>query len=96
MGQWTGSSASTVEPVSCQSPLVYPVESFKWRLSTMIRGVLKGLLRDDEAATASEYAIMLALIITAVISAVNAVGSSTAGGWSRNVNIISTSLNNGS
>ena len=53
----------------------------------------KGLVRDDEATTASEYAIMLVLIIVAVISAVNAVGSSTAGGWSKNVSIISTALN---
>ena len=60
----------------------------------MIRCLMRGLSRDDEAATASEYAIMLALIITAVIAAVNAVGGSTAEGWSKNVSIISTALNN--
>jgi Flp pilus assembly pilin Flp len=62
----------------------------------MKRLALWGFFRDDEAATASEYAVMVVLIICAVIAAVNAVGNSTAQGWSRNVNIISTSLNNGS
>ena len=62
----------------------------------MKRSALRGFFRDDEAATASEYAVMVVLIICAVIAAVNAVGNSTAQGWSRNVNIISTSLNNGS
>jgi pilus assembly protein Flp/PilA len=60
----------------------------------MTRSLLRGFLRDDEAATASEYAFMLVLIIVAVIASVNAVGNSTAQGWSKNVNIISTSLNN--
>jgi hypothetical protein len=36
----------------------------------------------------------LVLIICAVIAAVNAVGNSTAQGWSTNVSIISTALNN--
>lgn len=59
----------------------------------MNRPQLRGLIRDDEAATTSEYAIMLVLIICAVIAAVNAVGNSTAQGWSKNVNVISTALN---
>lgn len=54
----------------------------------MIRSFLRGLFRDDEAATAAEYATMLALVIFAVISAVTAVGNSTAGNWNRNVSAI--------
>lgn len=37
-------------------------------------------LRDSEAATAVEYAVMLALILIAVMSAIGAVGGQ-AGGW---------------
>lgn len=58
----------------------------------MIRTWLSRLLREEEAATATEYAVMLALMLLAVISAVNAVGNSTAAGWSHNVNTISTSV----
>jgi pilus assembly protein Flp/PilA len=39
------------------------------------------LLLDDRAATAVEYAVMLALILTAVIGAVGSVGSGTGGMW---------------
>ena len=39
------------------------------------------LCRDDQAATAVEYAVLLALILVAVISAINAVGSDTHGIW---------------
>lgn len=37
-------------------------------------------LRADDAATAVEYAVMLALVLVAIISAIGAVGSQ-AGGW---------------
>ena len=59
----------------------------------MFRLRLKGLLHEEEATTAAEYAVMLVLIICAVIAAVNAVGNSTASGWSNNVSIISGALN---
>ncbi|MBX9790604.1 MAG: Flp family type IVb pilin [Pirellulales bacterium] len=39
------------------------------------------LLRDDDAATAVEYAVMLALIIGVVITAIGSVGSQTGGMW---------------
>ena len=39
---------------------------------------IRRFLSDDSAATAVEYAVMLALIIMAVIGAVAAVGQSTA------------------
>jgi len=41
----------------------------------MLRHLLR-LYRDDHAATAVEYAVLLALILVAVISAINAVGDS--------------------
>lgn len=60
----------------------------------MNRSLLRRLIGDEEATTAAEYAVMLVLIIVAVIAAVNAVGNSTAQGWTKNVKIISNSLNN--
>jgi pilus assembly protein Flp/PilA len=39
------------------------------------------LWRQDEGATAVEYAVMLALILIAVISAIGSVGASTGGMW---------------
>jgi Flp pilus assembly pilin Flp len=38
-------------------------------------------LRDDTAATAVEYCVMLMLVIMAVIAAVGAVGAGTGGLW---------------
>ncbi len=48
------------------------------------------LYRDDQAATAVEYAVLLALILVAVITAINAVGSSTHGIWANDANQIET------
>ena len=48
------------------------------------------LYRDDQAATAVEYAVLLALILVAVISAINAVGNATRGIWANDANQIST------
>jgi Flp pilus assembly pilin Flp len=39
------------------------------------------LLSDEDAATAVEYAVMLALIIGAVITAIGSVGTQTGGMW---------------
>jgi pilus assembly protein Flp/PilA len=50
-------------------------------------------IRDEDGATAAEYAVMLVLIICAVIAAVNAVGNSTADGWRNNVDTIGNALN---
>ena len=44
--------------------------------------------RDEEAATAVEYAVMLAMILLAVLSAVGAVGSKTGGLWGGIVNSV--------
>jgi len=50
------------------------------------------LYRDDQAATAVEYAVLLALILVAVISAVSAVGHSTSGIWINDANTIETAI----
>jgi Flp pilus assembly pilin Flp len=51
----------------------------------MIRAALVSFLLDEDGVTATEYAMMLVLIIVAVISAISAVGNSVAGGWTSNV-----------
>ncbi|MGA2706005.1 MAG: Flp family type IVb pilin [Isosphaeraceae bacterium] len=50
------------------------------------------LYRDDQAATAVEYAVLLALILVAIISAINAVGDSTSGKWAYDANIIDAAV----
>jgi len=40
--------------------------------------LLKKLLRDEDGPTAVEYAVMLAMIVVACISAVNSMASATA------------------
>ncbi len=39
------------------------------------------LLIDEQAATAVEYAVMLALILIAILSAIGAVGAQAGGMW---------------
>ena len=48
------------------------------------------LYRDDQAATAVEYAVLLALILVAIISAINALGNTTSGIWANDANKIDT------
>ncbi len=55
--------------------------------------MLRSLILDEEAATASEYAVMLALIIGALITAISSVGGSTSSGWSKNVTTITNAVN---
>ncbi len=43
---------------------------------------IRRFLKDTEAATAVEYAVMLALILMSVITAIGTVGSQTGGLWS--------------
>ena len=40
------------------------------------------LLREEEASTAVEYAVMLALILAAIIASIASVGQGTGGMWS--------------
>jgi pilus assembly protein Flp/PilA len=42
---------------------------------------LLNFLREDEAATAVEYAVMLALILMTVIGAIGTVGAQSGGMW---------------
>lgn len=43
--------------------------------------ILWNFLWDDEAATAVEYAVMLAMILLSIIGAIGAVGAQTGGMW---------------
>ena len=40
------------------------------------------LLREEQAATAVEYSVMLALILAAIIASIASVGQGTGGMWS--------------
>jgi pilus assembly protein Flp/PilA len=57
----------------------------------MLNHVLR-LYRDDQAATAVEYAVLLALILVAVMTAITAVGDSTHGIWASDASTIETSI----
>jgi pilus assembly protein Flp/PilA len=59
----------------------------------MIPKSIVRFLQADEAATAAEYAVLLALILLALISAVTAVGNSTSGLWQSDVNRVSAACN---
>jgi pilus assembly protein Flp/PilA len=48
--------------------------------------------RDEGGPTAVEYAVLLALILVAVISAINAVGDTTSGIWADDANKINTAI----
>ena len=56
-----------------------------WGQPMKLRVSIPRILRDEEAATAVEYAVMLALILAAIVSSIGAVGSTTGGMWSSNV-----------
>jgi Flp pilus assembly pilin Flp len=42
---------------------------------------LFGIIRDDQAATAVEYAVLLALILAVVVGAIGVFGSESGGLW---------------
>ena len=46
-----------------------------------MRRFLRSLWREEDAATAVEYAVMLALILVAIMSAIGSMGSGTGGMW---------------
>ena len=50
------------------------------------------LYRDDQAATAVEYAVLLALIIVAIMTTVSAVGDNAHGIWANDANQIDTAI----
>jgi pilus assembly protein Flp/PilA len=58
----------------------------------MIPSTVWRWVRDEQAATAVEYAVMLALILMAVISAITTVGNTTSGLWSSNASSINSAM----
>jgi pilus assembly protein Flp/PilA len=54
---------------------------------------IRRLLQSEDAATAMEYAVLLALILVVLISAITAVGNSTSGVWQNDVTRISNASN---
>ena len=51
-------------------------------------------LKDDDATTAVEYAVMLMLIIGVLIAVIQSVGGHTGGIWGGNSSKIDSALNN--
>jgi pilus assembly protein Flp/PilA len=62
----------------------------------MILMRLRRLLVSEDAATAAEYAVLLALILLVVISAVTSVGNSTSGLWQKDVDQITSASSSAS
>jgi pilus assembly protein Flp/PilA len=50
-------------------------------VSFAMRHFFRTLWRQEDAATAVEYAVMLALILIAIIGAIGSVGAQTGGMW---------------
>ena len=48
--------------------------------------------RDEGAVTAVEYAVLLALILVAVITAINSLGNTSSGIWADDSNKITTAI----
>lgn len=61
-----------------------------------IASYVRGILIDEHGPTAVEYAVMLALVLVAVISAITAVGNSTSAMWQSDANKISNATGTGS
>ncbi len=59
-----------------------------------IWALIRGFLTGQEAATAVEYAVLLALIIVAAIAGINTVGISSSGLWNSNEQQITTAMEN--
>jgi Flp pilus assembly pilin Flp len=53
---------------------------------------LKRRAAADDGATAAEYAILLALIVAAVITAIQAVGDTSSGVWGNDVEKIQAAI----
>lgn len=51
-----------------------------------------GLFRDEDGPTAAEYAVLLALIIMAVISAIQALGNTSSGLWASDTSKITSAM----
>jgi pilus assembly protein Flp/PilA len=51
-----------------------------------------GFFRDEDGPTAAEYAMLLALILMAVISAIQAVGNTSSGLWLNDTSQITNAI----
>jgi pilus assembly protein Flp/PilA len=50
------------------------------------------LSRDDSAASAVEYAVLLALILVVVIAAINSLGNTSSGTWATDTSRITSAI----
>ena len=50
-------------------------------------------VEDEQGPTAVEYAVMLALVLVAVITAINSVGNTTSAKWQNNATAINSAVN---
>jgi pilus assembly protein Flp/PilA len=50
------------------------------------------LCRDEDAATAVEYAVLLALILIVIIAAINSLGNTSSGVWNTDTSRITTAI----
>lgn len=57
----------------------------------MLRCLVR-LARDESGPTATEYAILLGLIVVVLMGAVNSFGNTTSGLWARNAKAIISAL----
>lgn len=57
-----------------------------------IASFVRQFVADESGPTAVEYAVMLALVLMAVISAINAVGNSTSAMWQNDANKINSAV----
>ncbi len=55
-------------------------------------GSLRRFFRNDDGPTATEYAVILALIVAAAMVAVRALGGGVEGKWQQNADQIITSM----
>lgn len=53
---------------------------------------MQGPSSRDDGATAAEYAILLALIVAAVVTAIRAVGDTSSGAWANDVDRIRSAI----
>jgi pilus assembly protein Flp/PilA len=67
------------------------IPKFARGLEAMLNLLLR-LGRDEEAVSAVEYAVLLALILVAIITAIDAVGSTSSGIWASDSTKIETAI----
>ena len=53
---------------------------------------IRNFLVDESGPTAVEYAMMLALVLVTLVTAINSVGNSASGVWTKDVNKINSAI----